>query len=110
MDYDQTEEWGRTYFSEIPVGTGTINRPTVTEPRRTEETRDVVYDNIPLPAVIQAYNLPPQKHKDNNDPSMHSTYPTAGKTSLMTKEAEQRQKQTTANTRGEGAERAATRR
>jgi len=91
IDYDQTEAWIRTYFAEIPVGTGTINRPTVTEPRRTEETRDIVYDNIQLPAVIQAYNLPPKKHKDSHALSMLSTYLTGGNSSLLTKEVVDKQ-------------------
>lgn len=86
IDYNQTEEWVRAYFSEIPVGTGTISRPTVTEPRRTEETRDIVYDNIQLPAVIQAYNLPPKKHADSHALNMLSTYLTGGNSSLLTKE------------------------
>ena len=86
IDYDQTEEWVRTYFTEIPAGTGTINRPSVTEPRRTEETRDIVYDNIQLPAVIEAYNLPPKKHPDSHALSMLSTYLTGGNSSLLTKE------------------------
>lgn len=96
LDYGQTEEWVRTYFSEIPVGIGAINRPTVTEPRRTEETRDVVYDNIQLPAVIQAYNLPPKKHKDSHALSMLSTYLTGGKSSLLTKEVVDKQQKAVA--------------
>ncbi|MEC3879282.1 M16 family metallopeptidase [Parapedobacter sp. 10938] len=96
IDYDQTEEWVRAYFAEIPVGTGTINRPTVTEPRRTAETRDVVYDNIQLPAVIQAYNLPPKKHKDSHALSMLSTYLTGGKSSLLTKEVVDKQQKAVA--------------
>ncbi len=96
IDYDQTEEWVRKYFSEIPVGTGTINRPTVTEPRRTEETRDIVFDNIQLPAVIQAYNLPPKKHKDSHALSMLSTYLTGGKSSLLTKEVVDKQQKAVA--------------
>ncbi len=96
IDYDQTEKWVRAYFTEIPMGTGTINRPTVTEPRRTEETRDIVYDNIQLPAVIQAYNLPPTKHKDSHALSMLSTYLTGGKSSLLTKEVVDRQQKAVA--------------
>ncbi|SFB93872.1 Predicted Zn-dependent peptidase [Parapedobacter composti] len=91
IDYAQTEAWIRTYFSEIPKGTGTINRPNVTEPKRTQEIRDVVYDNIQLPAVIQAYNLPPKKHKDSPALAMLSTYLTGGKSSLLTKEVVDKQ-------------------
>ena len=86
IDYDQAEAWIRTYFSEIPKGTGTINRPSVTEPKRSEETRDIVYDNVQLPAVIQAYNLPPKKHEDSPALNMLSTYLTGGNSSLLTKE------------------------
>ncbi len=86
IDYAQTEQWVRDYFSEIPVGTGTIYRPSITEPRRTAEIRDVVHDNIQLPAVIQAYNLPPKKHDDTPALEMLSTYLTGGKSSLLTKE------------------------
>ncbi|MGK6351829.1 M16 family metallopeptidase [Parapedobacter sp. DT-150] len=86
IDYDQTEAWVREYFSEIPVGTGTINRSEVTEPKRTAEIRDVVYDNIQLPAVILAYNLPPKKHADSHALSMLSTYLTGGNSSLLNKE------------------------
>lgn len=96
IDYDQTEEWIRKYFTEIPVGTGIINRPTVTEPRRTEETRDIVYDNIQLPAVIQAYNLPPTKHKDSPALNMLSTYLTGGNSSLLTKEVVDKQQKAVA--------------
>lgn len=96
IDYEQAEQWVRTYFAEIPGGIGTINRPTVKEPKRAEEIRDVVYDNIQLPAVIQAYNLPPKKHKDSHALSMLSTYLTGGKSSLLTKEVVDKQQKAVA--------------
>lgn len=86
LDYDQTEKWVRKYFSEIPKGTKAIPRPTVTEPKRNKEIRDVIYDNIQLPAVIEAYNLPRKDDKDSYALEMLSTYLTGGKSSLMTKE------------------------
>lgn len=86
IDYAQTEKWVRAYFSEIPKGTKEIPRPTVTEPKRNKEIRDVIYDNIQLPAVIQAYNLPRKDDKDSYALDMLSTYLTGGKSSLMTKE------------------------
>jgi len=86
LDYAQTEEWVRKYFSEIPRGTKEIPRPTVVEPKRTKEIRDIVYDNIQLPAVIEAYNLPRKDDKDSYALDMLSTYLTGGKSSLMTKE------------------------
>lgn len=86
LDYDQTEKWVREYFSEIPRGTKDIYRPNVTEPKKITEIRDVIYDNIQIPAVIQAYNLPPRNHPDSYALSMLSTYLTGGNSSLMTKE------------------------
>lgn len=86
IDYKQTEEWVRKYFSEIPKGKGEIYRPNIIEPKKTEEIRDVIYDNIQVPAVIQSYNLPPRNHKDSYAISLLSTYLTGGASSLMTKE------------------------
>lgn len=86
IDYKQTEDWVRKYFSEIPMGKKEIYRPNVKEPKKTEEIRDVIYDNIQIPAVIQAYNLPPKTDEDSYALSMLSTYLTGGASSLMTKE------------------------
>lgn len=86
IDYNQTEEWVRAYFSDIPRGENEIYRPDVDEPKKTEEIRDIVYDNIQIPAVIQSYNIPPKAHPDSYAMSMLSTYLTGGKSSLMTKE------------------------
>jgi predicted Zn-dependent peptidase len=54
----------KKYFSTIPKGTKTIPRPTIVEPAKTAEVRDTVYDNIQLPAVIQAYHSPAQGTED----------------------------------------------
>lgn len=86
IDYDQAEEWVRAYFEEIPAGTKEIYRPNVEEPKKTEEIRDIIYDNIQIPAVIQAYNIPPKDHPDSYAMSMLSTYLTGGNSSLLTKE------------------------
>ncbi len=86
IDYKQTEDWVKQYFTEIPKGTKEIYRPNVTEAKKTEEVRDIIYDNIQIPAVIQAYNVPPRNHPDSYAMSMLSTYLTGGNSSLMTKE------------------------
>ncbi|WP_111671721.1 M16 family metallopeptidase [Algoriphagus litoralis] len=86
IDYASTEKLVRKYFSEIPKGVKEIYRPNVKEPKKTAEIRDIVYDNIQIPAVIQAYNLPPRNHPDSYALSMLSTYLTGGNSSLMTKE------------------------
>ena len=86
LDIAQTEAWVKAYFNEIPKGTGNINRPTMVEPKRHTEIRDTVFDNIQLPAVVQAYNLPPKKDADSPALSMLATYLTGGNSSLLTKE------------------------
>lgn len=86
IDYAKTETLVRNYFSQIPKGSKEIYRPDVIEPKKTTEVRDIIYDNIQIPAVIQAYNLPPRNHPDSYALSMLSTYLTGGKSSLMTKE------------------------
>lgn len=48
------------YFSEIPKSNEEVPRPTEVEPKQTAEVRDIIYDNIQLPAVIQAYHMPGQ--------------------------------------------------
>lgn len=86
IDYETAEAAVRKYFGEIPKGKADIRRPAVTEPKRTAEIRDIIYDNIQLPAVIQAYNLPPMTHEDIPAFELLSTYLTGGKSSLLTKE------------------------
>lgn len=49
----------KKYFGNIPKGKNKIYRPKADmEPKQTTEVRDTVYDNIQLPAVIQAYHVP----------------------------------------------------
>ncbi|EON78493.1 Insulinase-like protein [Lunatimonas lonarensis] len=86
IDYEQAEKWVRMYFGEIPSGPSSFYRPNTKEPKKTEEIRDIVYDNIQIPAIIQAYNLPPKNHPDSFALEMLSTYLTGGNSSLMTKE------------------------
>lgn len=86
IDYAQTEQWVRKYFSEIPKGTMEIYKPSVTEPKRKTEIRDVIYDNIQLPAVVQAYNMPKKGSADSYALDMLSTYLAGGKSSLLTKQ------------------------
>jgi len=91
IDYELTEQWVRKYFDEIPVGKGTINRPNIEEPKRNQEIRDIVYDNIQLPAVVEAYNLPRKDSPDSYALNMLSTYLAGGKSSLLTKEVVDKQ-------------------
>ncbi|MEH6307999.1 pitrilysin family protein [Olivibacter sp. CPCC 100613] len=91
IDYAQTETWVRKYFAEIPKGKKEIIRPSVIEPKRNREIRDIVYDNIQLPAVVEAYNLPRKDSPDSYALNMLSTYLAGGKSSLLTKEVVDKQ-------------------
>jgi predicted Zn-dependent peptidase len=58
IDDAQTKAAVEKYFGDIPRGANNIVRPTVVEPPQTQESRDVIYDNVALPAVFQAYHMP----------------------------------------------------
>lgn len=60
IDIEATKKLINKYFNDIPRGKGEIPRPNVSEPPQAKEIRDVVYDNIQLPAVVQAYHIPAQ--------------------------------------------------
>ncbi|NDV58880.1 pitrilysin family protein [Bacteroides sp. 519] len=64
FDEKQTREWINTYFANIPRGTLPIYRPDIVEPAQTEEIKDIVYDNIQLPAVFMAYHAPAMGTKE----------------------------------------------
>ncbi len=57
IDTDRARELVWKYFADIPAG-APIERPSIVEPPIPGEVRDVVYDRIQLPAVVQAYRLP----------------------------------------------------
>ncbi|MBY0347884.1 MAG: insulinase family protein [Hydrotalea flava] len=60
IDIPETKKLIAAYFGPIPKGTLPIPRPNVTEPPLGGEVRDVIEDNIQLPAVIEAYRAPKQ--------------------------------------------------
>ncbi|MEI6577614.1 MAG: pitrilysin family protein, partial [Bacteroidota bacterium] len=64
INIEQAKALIAKYFSDIPRGKSKIERTKIAEPPQTAEIRDVVYDNIQLPAVIQAYHMPAQGTKD----------------------------------------------
>ena len=57
IDIAKTKDLVKAYFGGIPKG-GKIPRTDVVEPPMAKEVRDVVYDRIQLPAVVQAYRIP----------------------------------------------------
>lgn len=85
IDLDQTRALVEKYFAGIPSGKKSIPRPTEVEPEQKEEIRDVVYDNIQLPAVIQAYHIPAQGTDDYYAINMLTTLLSGGQSSRFNK-------------------------
>lgn len=85
IDINETKKLVEKYFAEIPKGTKQIPRPSVTEPKQTREIRDVVYDNIQLPAVIQAFHIPAQGTEDFYPVSMLAQLLSQGESSRLSK-------------------------
>jgi zinc protease len=63
LDIENTKKLVQKYFGDIPRGKD-VPRVNVSEPVQTQEVRDIVYDNIQLPAVIQGYKIPGIKNPD----------------------------------------------
>ena len=65
-DFDpaQLDAWVDKYFGRIAKPSSEIPRVTITEPARTKETRFVTTGpNVPLPATVIDYLLPPRKER-----------------------------------------------
>ncbi|MDH7515804.1 MAG: pitrilysin family protein [Bacteroidota bacterium] len=52
------------YFGDIPDDGTPILRPGAREPKRSFQVRDLVYDAVPLPAVIIGFHIPPLADDD----------------------------------------------
>lgn len=85
IDPSEARVWIEKYFGAIPRGEGEIYRPSVVEPPLGGEVRDTVYDNIQLPAVIQAYRGPAQGTEDAYAMEMLSTLLSQGESSRLNK-------------------------
>lgn len=85
IDIEKTKALIQKYYGDIPRGAAEIYRPKEVEPKQTAEVRDTVYDNIQLPAVIQAYHMPAQGTKDYYALSMLTTLLTGGESSRLSK-------------------------
>jgi zinc protease len=73
------------YFGPIAKGTRPIPRPTIQEPALGGEVRDIIYDNIQLAGVFQAYRAPKQGGDEYYAFNVLSTILSGGESSRMTK-------------------------
>ncbi|MBK6266816.1 insulinase family protein [Marivirga sp. S37H4] len=85
INMDEARELVEQYFGDIPKGKNEIPRPDIVEPEQKEEVRDTIYDNIQLPAVIQAYHMPEQGSEDSYALEMLSTVLSGGQSARMYK-------------------------
>ncbi len=63
IDEARTRALVSKYYADIPRGKD-VQQPTVVEAPLGDEVRDVVYDRIQLPAVVQAYRIPARGEPD----------------------------------------------
>jgi predicted Zn-dependent peptidase len=85
IDINNTKELIAKYFKDIPKGGKPIPRPRTVEPQQTKEIRDVVFDNIQLPAVVEGYHVPAQGTDDSYAMDMLSTVLSSGQSSRIYK-------------------------
>lgn len=85
IDIEETKKMIEKYFGPIPAGNMKIRRPDVDEELLSEEVRDTVYDNIQLPAVVQAYRAPKMNADDYYAIDMVSRVLSRGESSRMYK-------------------------
>lgn len=82
---EDAKELVKKYFGDIPKGEKEIFRPTAVEPIKHEEIRDTIYDNIQIPAIIQAYHTPALGSKDYYAVQMLSNLLSEGESSRLYK-------------------------
>lgn len=86
-DFDKVELRKKieSYFGPIPAGTIAINRPSIKEPALGGEVRDIIYDNVQLQGVFQAYRAPKQGGDEYYAFNILSNILSGGESSRMTK-------------------------
>jgi len=82
IDVKTAKKLIKKYFSTIPKG-AEIVRPTIVEPAKTAEVRDVIYDNVQLPAVMMGYHTPAQGTPDAYAVDMMAQILSQGKSSRL---------------------------
>jgi zinc protease len=85
IDIESAKQLIAKYFKDIPKGGKPISRPKIVEPQQKAEIRDVVLDNIQLPAVVEAYHMPAQGTDDSYALDMLSTLLSGGQSSRLYK-------------------------
>lgn len=82
---DEAKDLINKYFSEIPHGTMEIYRPEPKETSQSSEAVDTAYDNIQLPAIVEAYHIPSVTAEDYYPIRMLTTLLSGGRSSMLYK-------------------------
>ena len=85
INVEETKKLISDYFGTIPTGTSPIPRPKFENKLMDGEVRDVIKDNIQLPAVIEAYRAPKQGSDEYYAFKMLSTLLSGGQSSRLNK-------------------------
>ena len=85
IDIEETKELIKKYFADIPRGKNQIPRPKI-EMKKLGNVQAEVFDNIQLPAVIQAYQMAEQGSEDYYAMQMLTTLLSSGQSSRFQKE------------------------
>ncbi|MEI8115202.1 MAG: pitrilysin family protein [Bacteroidia bacterium] len=85
INFADAKKLAEKYFTDIPVKKEEIYRPAMTEETKHIEVRDTIYDNIQLPAVLQAYHIPAMGSKDFYAVEMLSQLLATGQSSRLYK-------------------------
>ncbi len=86
-DFDKAELKKKieSYFSPIAKGSNPIVRPSIKEPALGGEVRDIIYDNVQLEGVFQAYRAPKQGGDEYYAFNVLSNILSGGESSRMNK-------------------------
>jgi predicted Zn-dependent peptidase len=71
------------HFGPIPTGKSSISRGRVIEEPQQEEERELVHDNVQLPALFVAYRIPEEGHRDFYPLVLLSNVLSAGESSRL---------------------------
>jgi len=85
IDIEETKKLVEAYFGEIPKGTKDIPRPDIEIPEMEEEVREVVFDDVQLPAVFHGYRMAEQGSEDYYALQMLTTLLSGGQSSRFQK-------------------------
>lgn len=90
IDIDETKKLIDKYFSGIPRGEE-VPRPSIVEPKQTQEVRDTIWGDDQLPMIVQAYHIPAQGEPDFYAVSMLNKLMSDGESSRLNRKVVEEQ-------------------